>query len=197
MTRIFSMITAIGFAVLLSTAHADNHQPDEVETDTPATDTAVESETREDEGFRNLDADIQALKQSIIDINRDLFLLEEDLLFPASTQISVFVSMDVGFFFALDSVQLTVAGTKVASYLYTPRETESLIRGGVQRLYTGNLPTGEHELIAIFTGIGPNGREYRRGATLNVKKELGPKFVELIISDQESREQPAFIVKEW
>ncbi len=150
-----------------------------------------------DEKFRGLDEDIQSLKQSIVDINRDLFLLEEDLLFPASTQISVFVSMDVGVFFALDSVQLTIDGTNTANYLYTPRETESLIRGGVQRLYIGNLPTGEHELVAIFTGIGPGGREYRRGATLNVEKQLGPKFVELIISDQVSKQQPEFVVREW
>ena len=158
---------------------------------------AVADTTADNDEFRSIDEDIQALKQSIIDINRDLYLLEEDLLFPASTQISVFVSMDVGTFFALDSVQLTIDGTNTANYLYTPRETESLIRGGVQRLYTGNLPTGDHELVAIFTGIGPSGREYRRGATLNVKKELGPKFVELIISDQESKEQPVFVVKEW
>ena len=153
--------------------------------------------TGESATFRDLDTDIQSLKQSILEINRDLYILEEDLLFPSSTQISVFVSMDVGTFFALDSVQVTIDGVNTANYLYTPRETEALIRGGVQRLYVGNLTTGEHELIAIFTGIGPSGREYRRGTTRVVEKQLGPKFVELVISDQQSKEQPEFIVKEW
>ncbi|MEM7208981.1 MAG: AraC family transcriptional regulator [Pseudomonadota bacterium] len=151
----------------------------------------------DEDSVSDLDTEIQTLKQTLLDINRDLYILEEDLLFPASTQISVFVSMDVGTFFALDSVQLTIDGTNTANYLYTPRETEALLRGGVQRLFTGNLTTGEHELIAIFTGIGPNGREYRRGSTMVVEKELGPKYVELIISDRQSKEQPEFVIKEW
>ena len=178
MSSIFHLLFALLIAVAaLNPAHADSHG--------------------ESESFRDLDTDIQALKQSILEINRDLYILEEDLLFPSSTQISVFISMDVGTFFALDSVQLTIDGVNTANYLYTPRETEALIRGGVQKLFVGNLTTGEHELIAIFTGIGPNGREYRRGTTQVVEKQLGPKFVELVISDQQSKEQPEFIVKEW
>ena len=146
---------------------------------------------------RALDEEVQALKQSILDINRELYLLEEDLLFPSSTQVSVFVSMDVGVYFALDSVQLTIDGVNVSNHLYTERDTQSLLRGGVQRLYTGNMPTGDHEIIAIFTGLGPNGREYRRGATTTVEKELGPKYIELVVSDSESKEQPEFLIKEW
>ena len=65
--------------------------------------------------FRTLDEDIQSLKTSVMDLNRDLFLLEEELLFPANTQVAVFVSMDVGEFFALDSVQITLDGENVAN----------------------------------------------------------------------------------
>ena len=49
-----------------------------------------------------LDEEVQDLKAEVLNLNRELFLLEEELLFPANTQIAVFVSMDVGEFFALD-----------------------------------------------------------------------------------------------
>jgi len=144
-----------------------------------------------------LDEEIQSLKQDIVALNRSLFMLEEELLFPANTQVAVFLSMDVGEFFALDSVQLKIDDKEVSNYLYTRREVEALHRGGVQRLYMGNLKSGEHEIIAIFTGKGPNGRDYRRGAELVINKSLGARFVELTIVDNESSEQPDFSVREW
>jgi hypothetical protein len=147
--------------------------------------------------FQGLDAEVQSLKQEVIDLNRDLFMLEEELLFPANTQVAVFVSMDVGSFFALDSVKVVVDGKEVTNYLYTQREAEALLRGGVHRVWVGNLRAGEHELTAFFTGKGPHERDYRRGATLKVEKGVGAKYVELRISDRESRLQPEFVVKEW
>lgn len=149
------------------------------------------------EAFRTLDEEVQDLKRLAVDLNRDLFLLEEELLFPASTQVAVFVSMDIGEFFALDSVELELDGRDVANYLYTEREVDALHRGGVHRLYAGNLRAGEHELVAVFTGLGPHGRPYRRGATLTFEKTIGPKHIELAISDRVAQLQPEFVVKEW
>ena len=145
----------------------------------------------------SVDSEVQVLKDEVLDLNRELFLLEEELLFPANTQVAVFVSMDVGDFFDLDSVQLRIDDKPVSSYLYTEREVAALLRGGVHRIFLGNLKTGEHELTAVFTGQGPHTRDYRRGATLKVEKGIGAKFVELRISDRESKQQPEFLVKEW
>ncbi len=140
---------------------------------------------------------MQDLKQLAVELNRDLFLLEEELLFPANTQVAIFVSMDVGEFFGLDSVELKLNDENVTNYLYTDREVTALHRGGVQRLYIGNLRMGEHELVAVFTGEGPHERDYRRGATVVFDKGIGPKYIELSISDREVKLQPEFIVKEW
>jgi len=145
----------------------------------------------------SFDAQVQDLKSAVLDLNRELFMLEEELLYPANTQVAVFVSMDVGKFFSLDSVQLKLDGKSVTNYLYTEREVAALHRGGVQKLFLGNLKTGEHELIAIFTGVGPHGRDYRRGATLSFEKQIGAKFVELKISDKVGKRQPEFYVREW
>jgi hypothetical protein len=144
-----------------------------------------------------LDGEVQSLRREVVDLNRDLFMLEEDLLFPASTQVAVFVSMDVGTFFALDSVQLKVDDKEVANYLYTEREQDALKRGGVQRLWLGNLKAGDHEVTAFFTGQGPHDRDYKRGTTLKVDKGVGAKYVELKVSDKLTKLQPEFVVRVW
>ena len=130
-------------------------------------------------GTRALDEQIQGLKKDVVDLNKDLFVLEEELLFPANTQVAVFVSMDVGDFFALDSVTLKIDNHDVSNYLYTPREVAALLKGGVQRLYVGNLKAGQHELVALFNGKGPHDRDYRRAANIRFEKGVGAKYLEL------------------
>ena len=147
--------------------------------------------------FKTLDQDVQGLKKEVLDLNRELFVLEEELLFPANTQLAVFISMDVGEFFALDSVTIKIDNNEVANYLYTEREVQALLRGGVHRVYIGNLKTGEHEVLALFTGQGPNERDYRRGATIKLEKGVGAKYIELKISDRAAKAQPDFVIKEW
>jgi hypothetical protein len=146
---------------------------------------------------RGLDEEIQDLKKDVVDLNKDLFVLEEELLFPANTQVAVFVSMDVGEFFAIDNVTLKIDQKEVANYLYTPREAEALLKGGVHRLYLGNLKVGEHELVAFFTGKGPNDRDYKRGATIKFEKGIGAKYLELKINDRQRKQQPEFEIKDW
>lgn len=144
-----------------------------------------------------LQQNIQDLKKEVLKLNRNLFILEEDLLFPANTQFSVFLSMDSGQLFDLDSVQLKINDKVIASHLYTEREQTALKRGGVQRLYIGNLPSGTHEIIALFIGKGPNGRDYRRGETISIEKGSDPQFVEFQIIDDADKEQPRFKARIW
>lgn len=144
-----------------------------------------------------LDNRIQDLKKEVLELNRDLFILEEDLLFPANTQFTIFLSMDMGKLFALDSVEVKINDKLVASHLYTEREAQALHRGGVQRLHIGNLPTGKHEMVAYFTGKGPHNRDYRRGTTLIINKTSAPQYIELRITDNDAKLQPDFRVKVW
>jgi hypothetical protein len=146
---------------------------------------------------RSLDEQIQGLKKDVVDLNKDLFVLEEELLFPANTQVAVFVSMDVGDFFALDSITLKIDNKDVSNYLYTPREVAALLKGGVQRLYVGNLKAGQHELVAFFNGKGPHERDYRRAANVRFEKGVGAKYLELKITDHQRAQQPEFEIKDW
>jgi hypothetical protein len=144
-----------------------------------------------------LDSRVQDVKAEVIKLNRDLLVLEEELLFPASTQVALFVSMDVGKLFSLDSVQIKLDDKVVANYLYTPAEVAALHRGGVQRVYIGNLKAGAHEIVAFFTGQGPHVRDYKRGTTIKFDKGAEPKYIELRIKDSTAKLQPEFDVKVW
>lgn len=189
------LLTAILFALSMPLVAQENTPPPAADAapasapsaapEAPATDT------------HGIDQEVQDLKKDVVDLNRDLFVLEEELLFPANTQVAVFVSMDVGDFFALDSISLKIDRKEVINYLYTPREAEALLKGGVHRLYLGNLKVGEHELVAVFNGKGPNERDYQRGATLKFEKGIGAKYLELKIDDKQRKQQPEFVVKDW
>jgi hypothetical protein len=144
-----------------------------------------------------LDQRVQDIKAEVIRLNRDLLVLEEELLFPAGTQVALFVSMDVGKLFELESVQIKLDDKVVASYLYTPLEVQALHRGGVQRIFVGNLKAGEHAIDAFFTGRGPHTRDYKRGVTLKFEKGTEPKYIELRIKDSLAKLQPEFEVKVW
>ena len=146
---------------------------------------------------RALDETVQDLKKDVVDLNKELFVLEEELLFPANTQVAVFVSMDIGEFFALDSLTLKIDNKEVANYMYTPREAEALLKGGVHRVYLGNLKVGDHQLVAFFAGKGPNDRDYKRGANIKFEKGVGAKYLELKITDRQRKAQPEFAIKDW
>ncbi len=158
--------------------------------------TLAAAESAESQG-KALDQQVQDLKQAVLEVNRELFILEEEMLFPGNTQVSVFLSMDIGNYFKLDSVQLQIDDKELANHLYTEREVKALQRGGVQRLYLGNIKSGDHELVAFFTGVGPKGRDYKRGATVTFSKGIGPKYLELKIVDSVAMQQPDFEIREW
>jgi hypothetical protein len=147
--------------------------------------------------LKTLDQEVQGLKKDVIDLNKDLFVLQEELLFPANTQVALYLSMDVGSFFALDSVTVKIDNKEVKNYLYTAREADALLKGGVQQIYLGNLKVGKHELVAFFTGKGPVERNYKRGATISFDKGVGAKYLELKITDRVPKHQPEFMIKDW
>ena len=139
--------------------------------------------------IKGLDEQVQDIKKDVLNLSTELARLEEKLLFPSNTQVSLFISMHEGDDFRLDSVQLKLNEKVVAQHLYSFRELEALQSGGVQRLYLGNIKTGEHELVVSYSGKAPAGGEYRRSGSYRVTKDVGPKFVEIKIAGPESTEQ--------
>lgn len=140
---------------------------------------------------------VEGLKKKVIEMNRDLFILEEDLLFPASTQFAVFLSLDTGKFLQLDAVKLKVDDEIVAAHLYTERQLTALQSGAMQRLHIGNLKSGPHEITVFVEGIGPEQRAYKKAATLVIEKGTDTKALEVRIQDQTANYQPGVSIVEW
>jgi hypothetical protein len=140
----------------------------------------------------DLAAEMETLKQALVNLNRDLFILEEDLLFPSSTQVAVYLSMDVGEYFKLDAVELKIDGKLATYYLYTERQVNALYKGGVQRLFVGNINQGSREITAFFIGTGPENRPYKRAVTLEFDKADEAATIELKIVDSTLKQQPTF-----
>lgn len=146
---------------------------------------------------RKISNDIQLLKGEVIDLNKDLRLMEEKLLFPSSTKYSIFVSVTSGQFFDLESIKLKIDGRFVATHIYSQKQRDALLRGGIHKLYITNLSEGKHQATAFITGIGPGGRAYKRAAELDFKKGPSSEYLEIAISDDSTAQEPIFNLKEW
>ncbi len=148
------------------------------------------------EQIKGLDEQVQDIKKDVLALTSELTLLEEKLLFPSNTQVSLFVSLAGDKDFVLDSMQIKLDNKIVAQHLYTYKEIEALRAGGVQRIYTGNIKTGEHKLIASFIGRAKSGNEYQRSENFTVTKAVGPKFVEIQIAGSSASDQEVSF-KDW
>jgi hypothetical protein len=136
------------------------------------------------EQIKGLDEQIQEIKTDVLGIAAELNWLEEKLLYPSDTQVAVFVSLANAEKFRLDSVEIQLGGKPVAHHLYTFKELEALEKGGVQRIYTGNIMTGEHDLQVTLLGKTAGGTDFRKTESFNVTKNVGPKIVEFTLASQ-------------
>ncbi len=138
------------------------------------------------EQMQSLDEQVQEIKSDVLGIAAELNGLEEKLLYPSSTQVAVFVSLGEGEAFRLDSVQLQIDGVPVAHYIYSFKELEALQKGGVQRIYTGNISTGEHQLEISVAGKSSGGKEIAATESFSIRKDVEPKLVAITLAGQGS-----------
>ena len=150
--------------------------------------------TREE--IKGLDEQVQDIKKDVLELTSEISVLEEKLLFPSNTQVSLFVSLNGDKDFVLDSMQIKLDNKVVAQHLYTYKEVEALRAGGVQRIYTGNIKTGDHALVASFIGRARSGNEYQRNENFILTKAVGPKFVEIQITGSSASDQTVSF-KDW
>ena len=135
------------------------------------------------EQIKNLDEQVQEIKTETLGFGAQLHVLEEKLLYPTSTQVAVYVSLDSDAKFRPDSIEIQVDGKPVAQHLYTQRELEALQKGGVQRIYAGNTSSGEHDLQVLVRGKTPSDPGLRQTNSFKFSKEEGPKALEVRLVD--------------
>lgn len=146
---------------------------------------------------QELSNEIQALKVNAITLNKDLRALEDELLFPANTQCKVYLSVKKGEFFKLENVKIKIDGLDVATHIYSDKQRMALEKGGMQRLYVGNLSHGKHKITAFFGGTDINNRSVKRAATLEFEKESGAKYIEVKMVDSPKELETKFSFKQW
>ena len=144
--------------------------------------TAAHAEEIDRQQMKGLDEQVQDIKTDVLSIAADLNLLEEKLLYPSGTQIAVFVALAQGDKLRLDAVQIQIDGEPVAHYIYSFKELEALRKGGVQRVYVGNVPTGTHALEVSVAGKLEGGADYSQSGKFTFDKGVGPKLVGLTVA---------------
>ena len=140
------------------------------------------------EQMQSLDEQVQEIKSDVLSIAAELNRLEEKLLYPSNTQVAVFVSLAEGESFRLDSVQIQIDSEPVAHYIYSFKELEALQKGGVQRIFTGNIPTGEHQLDISVAGKLSDGMDVGATESFSFRKDAEPKLVAITLARQDSGE---------
>jgi len=145
----------------------------------------------------SLDQEIDRLKADVADLSQTLYQLEENVLYPVDTQVAVFLTLRNREGLDLDSVELYLNETPVASHLYTEQERDSLKQGGVQRLYIGNLPHGSHQIKAVLTARSASERFVRREATHQFRKRPGESRIQMILDAAAPDYEPVVSFQEW
>lgn len=127
------------------------------------------------DNIRSLDGQVQEIKSDVLSIASELTSLEERLLYPSNTQIAVFVSIAEDDEFRLDAVQVEINGELATHHIYSFKELEALQKGGVQRIYTGNITTGDHELSVTMIGKLKSGKDFSESNSFGFAKGVKPK----------------------
>ena len=146
--------------------------------------------------MRGLDEQIQEIKSDALRMSAELSQLEEKLLYPSGTQVAIFVALANDDTMRLDAVRLQIDGQLVAHYIYSAKELEALRKGGVQRIYVGNVPTGEHKLDVLIDGKLEGGADFSRTGQFTFRKEVKPKLVGLTLAGPRSGNTP-IALGEW
>jgi hypothetical protein len=145
--------------------------------------------------MKGLDEQVQEIKSDVLSIDADLRRLEEKLLYPANTHVAMFVALAKGESMRLDAVQIQLDGKLVAHYIYSYKELEALQKGGVQRIYTGNIPAGSHQLEVSVIGKLEGGKDYAQTETFTIDKGIEPKLLGITLAGPAAGD--AIEVSDW
>ena len=143
---------------------------------------AVFSQDVSREQIKGLDEQVQEIKSDVLAIAVELNQLEEKLLYPSHTQVSLFLAMAQDEAFRLDAVEILLDGQPVARHLYSFKELEALRKGGVQRIYTGNIKNGQHQLQVSYQALTESGNPLERSSAYRLSKDIGPAIVEITLA---------------
>lgn len=135
--------------------------------------------------MQSLDGQVQEIKSDVLGIASELSALEERLLYPSNTQLALFVSLEDRESFRLDAVQIEIDGELATHHIYSFKELDALRKGGVQRIYTGNVTTGDHRISVTMSGKRENGDDYSESGDFTFAKGVKPKALGIMLAGPE------------
>jgi len=154
------------------------------------------AESSDQRQMRGLDEQVQEIKSDVLSIAQELSRLEETLLYPSGTEVAVFILLAKNDPVRVDAVRLQIDGQLVAHYIYSFKELDALRKGGVQRLYVGNVTTGDHQLEVLVDGKREGGADFSHTEHFSFRKEVKPKLVGLTLAGPDSG-NPQIALGEW
>jgi hypothetical protein len=176
-----------------TTAKPDAQKQTTIQQDAPKQTKALSDDQKQ---MKGLDEEVQEIKSDVLRIAEELRRLEEKLLYPSGTQVAVFVALAKDEQMRLDAVRLQIDGQLVAHYIYSAKELEALRKGGVQRVYVGNVPTGDHKLDVLVDGKLATGADFNRAEQFSFHKDVKPKMVGLTLGGPDTGNVP-ITLGEW
>ncbi len=151
----------------------------------------------QDPSFTRIDREVQAIKQEMLDINRDLSLLEGELLYPPEHRLTVFLSVGSATTMDLDVLKIDLNGKSLVHHEYSDAEMEALRKGGVHKAYIGSIEKGEHVLQAQLSGTGRRDQVFDIVDSATFTKRQGTRYVELLVSESTLRGVPRLTIQSW
>ena len=127
------------------------------------------------------ETDTEAIKSQAIELLGRLQRLEQQLLYPAHTQVSVFLSISDNNPVVPQSLSLKIDASTVTHHVYTQAELKALKSGGIQRLYTGNIPMGKHTLRLSLDEAQAGGRVRRHDIDYPFEKDEKISHIEIVV----------------
>src|SRR5262245_10338756 len=191
---VIGLVLAVSFAALAVLGAAP--APEDKKTPTSVPEGNKKTPTPDQQQMRGLDEQVQDIKSDVLRISAELSQLEEKLLYPSGTQVAIFIAVAKGDQMRLDAVRLQIDGQLVAHHIYSFKELEALRKGGVQRIYIGNVATGEHKLEVVVDGKLEGGADFSRTERFTFSKEVKPRLLGLTLAGPRSGNNP-ITLGEW
>ena len=136
-------------------------------------------------------ADAEALSYEAVELISRLHRLEEKLLYPAHTRVSVFLSVSENSKVQPHSVSIAIDDSRVTDHVYTQKEISALHSGGIQRLYTGNTLMGKHKLRVSVRQTAKDGSVRTHALDYRFNKDENAEDIEIVVNS----EKPYIVVQ--
>jgi hypothetical protein len=118
------------------------------------------------------------------------------MLYPDANQLAVYLSVDSGERFTISQVKLRVNAREMALIQYDDIQMDAFNRGGIERIFIGNIEVGDHTVTAIISGEANNGQKMKRAVSQQFSKSANANVLELSVSYNRKLRQPQFNLEE-